>query len=217
LGGSINIKMDYPILGRVIPPIAGLWTKKVNGLKNIPKDKSFIISANHSSYADHLILSSIVVAYTGKKIHYLAKREHFESFFQRLWHKHTGAIPIDRQKGGKGALKAALRYLKKNKIIGVYPEGTRTLTGKLQKAKTGVARLALAAKVPVLPVGLIGTFGILPKGKYIPRFKKATVNIGKVIYFDEYYGKENNKKVLRLVTTKIMKTIAELAKQKYNY
>ena len=209
--------MDNPILGRVIPPIVGLWVKKINRLENIPKDRNFIVSANHASYLDHLILSSIMLTYLGKKIHYLAKKEHFDTFLQRFWHRHVGAIPIDRQAGGKEALKIAIKYLKNNKIIGIYPEGTRTLTGKLQKGKTGVARLALVAKVPILPVGLIGTFEILPKGKNVPRFKRATVNIGKLMYFDEYYGKENNKKTVRLVTTKIMKEIAKLTGEQYNF
>ncbi len=209
--------MDYPILGRIIPPVVGLWIKKINGLENIPKSRNFIVSANHESYLDHLILSSIIVTYLGKKIHYLAKKEHFETFFQRIWHNHTGAIPIDRKAGGKEALKIAMQYLKNGEVIGIYPEGTRTLNGKLQRAKTGIARLTLAAKVPVLPVGLIGTFEIMPKGQHYPKLKRATVNIGKLMYFDEYYGKENNKKVVRLVTTKIMKEIAKLCGQKYEF
>lgn len=200
-----------------IIPLVSMWIKKVNGLENIPKDGNFIMSANHSSYLDHLILSSLVITHLNKRVHYLAKKEHFDTFFQRLWHEHTGAIPIDRQAGGKEALETAAKYLKKGKIVGIYPEGTRTLTGKLQRGKTGAARLALAARVPILPVGLIGTFDILPKGKNIPRFKRATVNIGKPIYFDEYYGKENNKKTIRLVTTKLMKEIAKLCRQKYEF
>lgn len=209
--------MDYPILGRIIPPVIGLWVKEVNGIENIPKDRNFIVAANHASYLDHLILSSIIVSNVGKKIHYLAKKEHFDTFFQKLWHKHVGAIPIDRQAGGKEALKAALKYLQNNKIMGVYPEGTRTLTGKLQRAKTGAARLALEGEVPVLPIGLIGTFEILPKGNNIPRFKRAKVNIGRLMYFDEYYGKENDKKIIRLVATKIMKEIAKLIGGEYNF
>src|SRR3989338_268111 len=197
-----------------IIPLINLWIKEVNGLDNIPKDGNFIISANHASYADHLILSSIIIKNNNQRIHYLAKKEHFETLFQRLWHEHTGAIPIDRQAGGKQALETAVKYLKQGKIIGIYPEGTRTLTGKLQRGKTGAARLALAARVPILPVGLIGTFDILPKRKNIPRFKRATVNIGKPIYFNEHYGKENDKKTIRLVTTKVMKEIAKLCKQK---
>jgi 1-acyl-sn-glycerol-3-phosphate acyltransferase len=209
--------MVYPITKRIFYPLTRLWTKKINGLNNIPKDGNFIVAANHASYVDHLMLSSIMAVHIDKKIHYLAKKEHFETFFQRIWHTHTGAIPIDRQAGGKEALGLAIKYLKNNKVIGIYPEGTRTLTGKLQRAKTGIARLALAAKVPILPIGLVGTFDILPKGKRVPKFKRATINIGKPLYFDEYYGKENDKKTIRLVTTKIMKDVGRLCGQKYEF
>ena len=214
---SIGTKLEYPISGRIIPLLISPWIKEINGIDNVPKDGNFIISANHESYLDHLILSSIIVNFTGKKIHYLAKKEHFENFFERKWHEHTGAIPIDRQAGGVEALETAKKCLKNGKIIGVYPEGTRTLTGKLQRAKTGAARLALASNVPILPVGLVGTFKILPKGNKIPRFKRAAVNFGKPMYFDDYYGKENDKKVIRLVVTKVMKEIAKLVGQEYNF
>lgn len=212
-----GVKMEYNIWGRLIPPVIGLWVKKINGLENIPKEGSFIVSANHASYIDHLILSSIIVTHIGKKVHYLAKKEHFETFFQRIWHKNVGAIPIDRQAGGVEALKVAIGYLKDNHVIGIYPEGTRTLNGELQRAKTGAARLALAAKVPILPVGFTNTFNILPKGKRIPHFKRTDVNIGKPIYFNEYYKKENDKKAIRLVTTNVMKEIAKLCNKKYEF
>ena len=107
--------------------------------------------------------------------------------------------------------------MKRGNIIIIHPEGTRSNDGKLQKAKTGVARLALAAKVPILPVGLIGTFEILPKWKKIPRLSKAKINIGKLIYFNAYYGKENDKKTIRFVTTKVMKEIAKLTKERYDF
>lgn len=208
--------MVYPIGKKIIPPIIKLWIKEVNGLQNVPKKGSFIIAANHTSYMDHFMMS-ILVPYLNRKIHFLAKKEHFEGFFKRAWHTYTGAIPIDRQKGGKETLKWAIEALEEGKIIGIHPEGTRSLTGKLQKAKTGVARLALLSKAPVVPIGLIGTFEILPKGKYIPKFKKAAMNIGKPMHFTEYHNKKINKKILREVTDKIMKEIARLCKQKYNF
>ena len=111
----------------------------------------------------------------------------------------------------------AINALKQGKIIAIHPEGTRTLTGKLQKGKTGVARLALAAKVPVVPVGLVGTFEILPKGKYIPKLKRAIMDIGRPLYFDEYCNKKITKRLLREITNKIMKEIAKLCKQEYNF
>ena len=209
--------MVYPIIKRTIFPWTRLYIKRVNGIKNLPENPGFIVAANHASYMDHLMISAIIVSYYNQKLHFLAKKEHFESPHQRAWHEYVGAIPIDRKKGGKRALKIAISYLRKGRIIGIYPEGTRTLTGEIQKGKIGVAILALGAKVPVLPVGLIGTFQILPKGKLIPGFKRAVVNIGRPMYFDRYYGKENNKKVLRLVTTKIMKEIARASNQRYDY
>ena len=201
-------------------PIANmlrLYIKKVSGVENVPLSGSYIVAANHASYMDHLIIQSIATRRLKRVVYFLAKKEHFQGIIQNAWHRYVGAIPIDREKGGKKALETASRFLKKGKIIGIYPEGTRTLNGKLQPAKTGVARLALKARVPVVPIGLIGTFNILPKGKFIPRCKRAIVNIGKPLFFEEYYGKENNKKILRLVTNKIMRQIAKLAKQRHDF
>lgn len=209
--------MVYPIVKIIIPPIIKFWTKEVKGLENVPKKGPFILAANHASYMDHFVIMCTLIPYLNKKIHHLAKKEHFDNIFKKIWHTYVGAVPLDREKGGKEALKWAVKALKKGKIIAIHPEGTRTLTGKLQKAKTGVARLALLSKAPVLPIGLIGTFEILPKGKYMPKLKKATMNIGKPMHFTEYYNKKINKKILNEITTKIMKEIAKLCRQKYNF
>ena len=205
--------MVYPIGKRIVFPIAKLWIKEINGMENIPKDKPFIIAANHSSYMDHFGMGLLIVPHLNKKLHFLAKKEHFEGM-QKIWHKYAGAIPLDREKGGKDALKWAIHALNEGKIIGIYPEGTRSLTGKIQEGKTGIARLAVAAKIPVIPVGLIGMFDIMPKGKIFPRFKRATINVGKPIQFS--YDDASDK-LLRLMTTKIMKEIAKLSNQTYNY
>ena len=209
--------MTYPIAKLIFPPIMGIWIKEVNGLENVPKKDPFIIAANHMSYMDHMIIMCTLVPYLNRKIHHLAKKEHFDNFLKKSWHTWAGAVPMDRQKGGKKALEWAINALKDGKIIAIHPEGTRSLTGKLQRARTGVARLALAAKVPVIPVGLIGTFEILPKGKYLPKLKKATMNIGKPIHFEKYYDKKITKKLLRDITSEVMVGIAKLCKQRYNF
>jgi len=191
---------------------------KIIGLENLPKKGPYLVAANHASYLDHIVTSWIVATHTKNKVKYLAKKEHFEGTFQKWWHENlVNAIPIDRDAGGKEALETAVKELKKGAIIGIYPEGTRTLTGKMQKAKTGIARLVLEAKVPVLPIGLRGTFKVLPKGKNIPKKGKIEASIGKLIYFNDYYKKRVTKKLLRQITNKVMKEIAKLAKQKYEY
>ncbi|MBI2657804.1 1-acyl-sn-glycerol-3-phosphate acyltransferase [Candidatus Woesearchaeota archaeon] len=209
--------MVYPIGKIIIPAIIRPWIKEISGLENVPKKGQFIVAANHASYMDHFIIMCTLVPYLDKKIHHLAKKEHFDNIFKKAWHTYAGAIPLDRQKGGKETLRWAIKALKEGKIIAIHPEGTRSMTGKLQRAKTGVARLALISKAPVIPVGLIGTFEILPKGNLIPKAKKATMNIGKPMRFNEYHGKRITKKILREATTKIMMEIARLSKQRYNF
>ena len=208
--------MEYPVLRNIIPPVVKLWIKQVRGLENIPKKGAFILAANHASYFDHLAISSSIIPKIDRKIHFLAKKEHFETLEQKWWHKYFEAIPIDRDAGDK-ALDTAIEYLKKGKIIAIYPEGTRTLNGRIQKGKTGVARLVLAAEVPIVPIGLINTFKILPKGSRIPKPSRATITIGKPISFEKYYGKKITKPLLRKITTIVMKRIARLAHQQYNW
>jgi len=211
--------MAHPIGKRFFKVILSPYVRKKTGLENIPKDRNFIIAANHASYLDHLFISSEFQIQTNKRVHFLAKKEHFDTWFKKRFHEWADAIPVDRQAGGKEALRWAIDALKKGKIIAIHPEGTRTLTGKLQRARTGIARLALNARVPVLPVGLKGTFDVLPKGKLVPRlcFRCIEMNIGNLMNFDEYYKEKEDKKALREVTTKIMEEIAKLCHQQYNF
>jgi 1-acyl-sn-glycerol-3-phosphate acyltransferase len=206
--------MTYNILKHTIGKIGRLYVRKISGEENVPKNGPYIVCANHASYMDHIILGYYFLRKMKKPLRYLAKKEHFIGL-QKYWHRYVNAIPIDRQAGGKEALAQAVKELEKGELIGIYPEGTRTLTGKLNRGKTGAIRLALTAKVPIVPVGLTNTFKILPKGNTIPRFERTDVNIGKTIYYDEYYGKQNNKKVLRMLTDDLMKKIAKLNRQKY--
>ena len=210
--------MVYPIAKYILPAFFSPFLGKCTGIENIPKDKGAIIAANHSSYLDHFIVGCNIVPKLNKVAYFLAKKEHFDTFFQRQWHKYLRAIPLDREAGGGNALAKAIEHLKKGDLIMIYPEGTRTLTGKMNQAKTGIARLALTAEVPVIPMGITNTFGILPKGKRIPKFgKKADLNIGKPLYFDKYYGKEGDKEIIRKVTTIIMNEIARLSHQEYGF
>ncbi|MEK6868695.1 MAG: lysophospholipid acyltransferase family protein [Nanoarchaeota archaeon] len=213
--------MAYSISKILLVPIFKLWIGDVKGLENIPIGRPFILAPNHASYMEHMLISSIIVPKLGKKLYFIAKKEHFEGISQKSWHRvwtrYVGYIPIDRSKGGEKALKKAVSYLERGEVIVVYPEGTRTLTGKIQEGKTGVARLALWAKVPVVPLGIRGTFEILPKGKIIPKLRKAAFKFGKPMYFGKYYNKPVTKSMLRAITNSIMKEIAKLSGQKYNF
>ena len=109
--------MAYPIAKLTIRPIINLWIKEVNGLRNIPEKGPFIVAANHESYMDHMIILCTLVPYLNKKIHFLSKKEHFNNPVKAMWHRWAGAIPLDRQAGGKEALIWAINALKQGKII----------------------------------------------------------------------------------------------------
>ncbi len=202
----------------ILPPIVKLWIRKITGLENLPKNSAFILAPNHSSYFEHLAIGCIIVPYTSKKLHFIAKKEHFASMSQstwhRLWSRYVAYIPIDRDKGAE-ALATATAHLRQGAMIVIYPEGTRSLGGKMQRGKTGIARIVLEAKVPVVPLGIKGMFEIMPKGKHFPAFKRAEFHFGKPIYFDDYYKKPITKDLLREMTNVIMKEIATLSEQEY--
>ncbi|MAE43181.1 1-acyl-sn-glycerol-3-phosphate acyltransferase [Candidatus Woesearchaeota archaeon] len=193
----------------------GISVKNVYGLENVPKKNGFIVAANHSSYMDIWSLSSTFLRKLKINIRFLAKKELYDMWLLRWFLSSYAPIPFDRKLQKKIGLKEALNTLKKGDVVGLYPEGTRSLTGKIQKGKTGVARLALCAKVPVVPVGIKGAFEVMPKGTYIPRFKKnIIITIGKPMYFNKYYNKPITKKLLRKITDTIMREIAKLSGQR---
>lgn len=205
-----------------------IFIKKISGLKNLynafdyAKKNSLgvIIAPNHSSYLDHFVIGSII----DKDIFFLAKKEHFNTGFQSNWHKFFNAIPIDR-KNPKEGMEIVLSRLKDKVIVVIYPEGTRTLDGELGKAKTGIVRFSILTGAIIVPVGIINTFELLPKGKKFPKIKKIVeINIGKFIKLetnindfeknDELKNNQTTKNYLHDTTSKIMIEISKLTKKK---
>jgi len=215
--------MIYSISKLVIPPVYRLWIRKVEGLENIPKDRAFILAGNHTSYFDVLLLPSIILLKSNVKMHALTNSYYWNNSITGFFLKKWECIPVyvNNEKNAKGknkkALEKALEYLKNNEVMMIFPEGKRSHDGKLQKAYTGIAKLALKAKVPVLPCGIIGSNKVMPKGAAFPRFVRCEVNIGNPMHFEKYYNKKLTKKMLDDITRSIMKEIAKLSKQEYNY
>jgi len=204
-------------------PIYKLWIGKIEGKKNILKDKPFIIAINHTSYYDIIVLPSIIVPIINKKINALVNNHYWNNLITRTFLDYWECIPLfvkkekNSKEKNKKSLEKAVDYLKENKILMIFPEGKRSENGKLRKAYNGVAELALESRVPVIPAGIIGSNKVLPKGKIFPSFKRCKVNIGKPMYFEKYYGKKHTKKILEEVTREVMIEIGKLLGQKYKY
>ncbi len=130
----------------------------------------------------------------------------------------SGQVPIDRddKDASRAALNTGLRVLREGKLLGIYPEGTRSPDGRLYRGKTGVARLALESGAIVIPCAMIDTDKIQPQGRVLPRLRpRPGVRIGKPLDFSRYEGLAGDRLVERSITDEIMYALMQLSGQEY--
>jgi len=185
------------------------WKIEVIGIENIPKEGGLILASNHVSYLDPIVLAITME----RKICFITKKEAFNNIFGSVLLKNLNAFPVDRRKVDIRSLKKSLSILHEKKVLGIFPEGTRSSNGELQELKLGAIKIAMKAGVPILPVGIIGTNKIYPRGKKFPiLFKhRIIVKYGAPQYFnklksrDKIYQKEDlnllGEKIKKLSTT----------------
>ncbi len=204
------------ILGPFLKIVFRPWAV---GIDNVPREGPAILASNHLSFSDHFFAPLPLP----RKVVFLAKSEYFtgrgiKGLISKAFFSGVGQIPVDRS-GGKAserALRTGLRVLADGQLLGIYPEGTRTPDGRLYRGKTGVARLALEARVPVIPTAMVGTFEFQPPGKIAPRLRiRPGVKFGKPLDFSRYYGLEHDRIVLRATTDEIMYELMKLSGQEY--
>ena len=206
--------LRYGSLGPLVNLIYSPW---IEGAENIPKTGAAILAPNHLSLID----SIVVPLSTSRRVTFLAKAEYFEGkglkgFVTRNFFKSAGQIPVERGTArASNALTAAAKVLQNGGLIAIYPEGTRSPTGKLYRGRTGVARLALENNVPVIPIGLHGTREIQPPERNIPKLGRVGIKIGEPLEFSHLFEKRNDRETLRAVTDEIMKNIRDLSDQDY--
>ncbi|RCG28307.1 1-acyl-sn-glycerol-3-phosphate acyltransferase [Sphaerisporangium album] len=212
--------MFYWVVKAILGPFLHLVFRPwAEGKENVPRHGPAIMAGNHLSFADHFFGPLPLP----RKVISLGKAEYFtgrgiKGFFTRLFFTGVGTVPIDRSggKASEAALRTGLRVLREGELLGIYPEGTRSPDGRLYKGKTGVARLALESRVPVIPWAMVNTFEMMPPGRLFPKLGiRPGVRYGKPLDFSRYYGMEEDRLVLRAVTDEIMYALMELSGQEY--
>ncbi len=208
--------MFYWVIKHILlgPLLRLIYRPRARGLRNIPRTGGFILAANHLSFVDSLFMPLVCP----RPVVFLGKADYFESWRTRWFFRATGVIPVRRQGGsaGEAAIQAGIEALREGRAVGIYPEGTRSPNGRLYRGKTGVARMALEARVPVIPVAIRGSEDIMPLEAKVPRLSgKVKVEFGKPLMFERYFDRPKDRFVLRSVTDEIMYEIMMLSGQEY--
>lgn len=172
--------MFYSIVKNIIKLILIFFFRfKVDGYENVPTDGRLIICSNHRSFWDPIFISIVFP----RQISWMAKKELFTNkLFGFILTKLT-AFPVDRENSDLSAIKKALRILKDENVLGLFPEGTRVKSLDLDNAKSGVALLGIKSKSPILPIYIESNYKI---------FNNVNITIGEPIYLNVIVDSKSN-------------------------
>lgn len=215
--------MFYAVLKILVTRISlTIWRPSVEGRENIPATGPVILASNHLSFIDSVLIPMV----TPRRASFLAKAEYFETpgfkgRMMKAFFTSIGAVAVrrDEHRAAMDSLDQSLAVIESGVAFVIYPEGTRSLDGRLYRGKVGVGWLALKSGAPIVPVGVIGTQELLPKGAKFPRFKPVTVRFGEP--FDpaalDFPGAPvaENARARRAVADAVIERIQKLSGQEY--
>jgi 1-acyl-sn-glycerol-3-phosphate acyltransferase len=205
--------LKFVLLG---PALRLLFRPKVTGLEHIPADGGAIIAANHVSYLDPLLLSLVVPR---RRVLFLTKVKYIDNPMLHWLLLGAGVIPVasDDPRAIVGAVAAGIAAAREGRLVGIFPEGTRSPDGLLHRGKIGIARIAIAAGVPVIPAGITGTGLALPRGARLPRPRAVRITFGPPIMLSAAAGEPGGMQARatthRAATDQVMAAIAALSGQ----
>ena len=174
-----------------------LYSPKIGGKENLPKDTGALLCPNHV----HNLDSAVIVAMFKRKVNVLAKEELFKNRFICWLADLFGIYPVKRGKADLQAIKISLKPLKNDELLLMFPEGTRHGLDKGKKPKNGAVLIAATAGKPIIPIGIQGSF---------KPFRKVIVNIGNPIDYSKYSEEVKEKEQASKLTQELMQEIVSL-------
>ncbi len=185
------------VICRTVLAVIRRW--EVYGVENLPRRGGAIVISNHISYWDPVVVACAL----NRRVYFMAKAELFKIPLLGPVIKKLGAFPVRRNGPDPSSVRRSIQLLKNNKIIGIFPEGTRSHSGEILDPHLGAAMLALKVGVPIVPVAVTGTKGVVGK---------VFVSVGKPLEFKHLYRRKNDKGELEAVSRKIMAEVENMQK-----
>jgi 1-acyl-sn-glycerol-3-phosphate acyltransferase len=210
----MNVQRVWKIAGRILFRL--YFRVRVVGRAHLPSEGGFIVAPNHVSNLDPPLVGVEIRRYHTT----LGKRELFRSRFTMVIFRQWGGIPVDRGHPGRELVADLVERLRAGGGLLLFPEGTRSRTGRLGEAHRGIALLALAAGVPIIPTFVAGSRRAMPPGSYFPRPRRITVTFGAPIWPEDFthrvdrHGRPvNERRVQKELTDAVMAAIRGLAEE----
>jgi 1-acyl-sn-glycerol-3-phosphate acyltransferase len=184
--------------------------------ERVPRHGPVILASNHASFLDPPLIGSSLK----REINYLARQSLFRYPLLGWILRTVNAVPVDRDGGGAAGLRAIMDRLHTGGAIILFPEGTRTRDGQLQKARSGVGLTVIKSEAPVVPVRVFGTFEAWGRGRRFPHPHRVTVKFGRPMDFAQLRAEARTcskirlKEIYQRVAEEIMAAIASLEPHK---
>lgn len=187
----------YGFAKAVVSPLFRLGFRiRVEGVENIPREGGVILFGNHIHYLDPVIVGIAVP----RPVSFMAKEEAFRGLLGFLI-RGLGAFPVKRGTADRTSLKRALEILAEGGCFGIFPEGTRSRTGELQKPEPGTAYIGLKAKVPMVPFGITAQYKL---------FRPVLIRFGPPVNLEEFAGAKLNGATLEAASQVLVDCIRQL-------
>lgn len=170
---------------------------KIIGAENVPSQGPVIVCCNHISNFDPPLLGSSLE----RQVHYMAKEELFRVPVISFLVTKFGALPVKRGGSDRAAIRTTLKILEEGKMFGIFPEGTRSKTGKLGEGQSGVSLFALKSEAQVVPAAIIGPYKL---------FRPITIVFGHPIDLSHYRDEKASADTMKATTQRIMDEIQKL-------
>lgn len=185
-----------------------IWHRlRIRGAENIPARGGILMASNHASFLDPPVVGA---GYRGRPVRFMARDTLWNSKFGSWWMDHVGCIPVSRGTGDLKALKLTIKALKEGRAVSMFPEGTRTEDGELQKAKGGIGFIIEKSGCAVVPAYIDGTFKAHPKGTKFIKPCKVTITYGKPITQEDFQALGSGREAYDKYAALIMERIGDL-------
>jgi 1-acyl-sn-glycerol-3-phosphate acyltransferase len=199
----------YWTIKTVAWPVTRLYVRlRVGGEENLPHRGACIVVANHTSYADAVVLGSACP----RRITFMITEPIYGMLRLKWFYYMMGSFPVAPEAPDPGAMKIALRTLQRGGVLGIFPEGQRMPDGNVGKAKAGVSLIAARSGAPVVPAAIIGAHETMPVGSMMPRPHPVRVVFGPPMSFPEFSGRRPTRELLDQFADAIMQAIEDLMK-----